>query len=84
MFPMEITICPETCEVMIRGKDLDLIQTIENRIMIEDMKQGCSKARCENEFLDILPGGKVFNVSMEDGIVCLTFRCYDMRGYSIF
>ncbi len=84
MFPMTITVCPETCEVTIKGKDLDLIQTIENKILVENLKQQRSKTRSENAFLDVLPGGKEFNVSMEDGIACLTFRCYDMRRYSIF
>ena len=76
--------CPETCEVTIRGKDLDLIQTIETKIMTENFILQCSKSRSENAFLDVLPGGKLFNMSLEDDIACLTFRCIDMQRYSIF
>jgi hypothetical protein len=84
MFPIQISVCSETCEVTIRANDLGLIQSIKKKIRTENLK--CSATRGSNyEFLDVLPESrKEFGVSMEDGVACLTFRCKDMRRYNIF
>ena len=71
MFPIEVTCCLDTLQVTIRGKDLDSIKLIQNKIGMENLKY----TRSDDAFLTVLPDTrKMFNLSMEDGISCLTFR----------